>query len=181
MNLLWRKSIRSQFKFKGYAFTTTGQNSTPLMRRSARDVGHSRKLERRRGLMDYSDLKRLRQSGSSEETASEKTPDKRKGAALRVKLKHIDDLNRQYPERLWVTLLRMHFRPVVPVRLNPETTETLRTRNGEGDEVWQVGSEFMTKDEAIYKAEKLRRSKTPPVWGTIDGRFGDSFLDVYEE
>jgi len=74
----------------------------------------------------------------------------------------------------------MHFRPVVPVRLNPATTDNLRTRNGEGDEVWQVGHEFMTKDEAIYKAEKLRRSKTPPVWGTIDKRFGDSFFSDEE-
>lgn len=132
--------------------------------------------------MDYSDLKHLRRSRFSEEIESEKTPDKRRGAALRVKIRHIDDLNRQYPERLWVTLLRMHFRPVVPVRLNPETTENLRTRNGMGDEVWQVGHEFMTKDEAIYKAEKLRCSKTPPVWGTIDKRFGDSFLiDEYGE
>jgi hypothetical protein len=130
--------------------------------------------------MDYSDLKRLRRSRSSEEIESQKTPDKRRGAALRVKIRHIDELNRQYPERLWVTLLRMHFRPVVPVRLNPATTENLRTRNGEGDEVWQVGHEFMTKDEAIYKAEKLRRSKTPPVWGTIDKRFGDSFFSNEE-
>jgi len=74
----------------------------------------------------------------------------------------------------------MHYRPVVPVRLNPETTEILRTRNGHGDEVWQVGSEFMTRDEAIYLAEKLRVGKTQPVWGTIDGRFGDSFLEEYE-
>lgn len=132
--------------------------------------------------MDYSDLKRLRRSRSSEEIESEKTPDKRRGAALRVKIRHIDDLNKQYPERLWVTLLRMHFRPVVPVRLNPETTENLRTRNGLGDEVWQVGAEFMTKDEAICRAEKLRTSKTPPMWGTIDKRFGDSFLiDEYGE
>ena len=181
MNLLWLNLTQSQCKFRGYASFTKGLSSTPLMRRNAQGVEHSRKLERRRGLMDYSDLKRLRQSGLSEEVASEKTPNKRKGAALRVKLKHIDDLNRQYPERLWVTLLRMHFRPVVPVRLNPESIETLRTRNGEGDEVWQVGAEFMTKDEAIYKAEKIRRAKTPPIWGTIDGRFGDSFLDVYEE
>ena len=127
--------------------------------------------------MDYSDLKRLRQSGSSEGTESEKTPDKKKGAALRVKLKHIDDLNRQYPEKLWVTLLRMHYRPVVPVRLDTNTTETLRTRNGHGDEVWQVGSEVMTRDEAIYKAEQLRVGKTPPKWGTLDKRFGDSFLE----
>ena len=125
-------------------------------------------------------MKHLRRSRSSEEIESEKTPDKRRGAALRVKIRHIDDLNRQYPERLWVTLLRMHFRPVVPVRLNPETTENLRTRNGMGDEVWQVGHEFMTKDEAIYKAEKLRCSKTPPVWGTIDKRFGDSFFSDEE-
>lgn len=76
-----------------------------------------------------------------------------------------------------MTLLRMHFRPVAPVRLNPETLDILRTRNGHGDEVWQVGSEFMTKDEAIYLAEKLRVEKNPPIWGTIDGRFGDSFLD----
>jgi len=127
--------------------------------------------------MDLSELERLRARKYQEETESGKTPDKKKGAALRVKLKHIDDLNRQFPERRWVTLLRMHFRPVVPVRLNPETTEILRTRNGHGDEVWQVGSEFMTKDEAIYLAEKLRVGKTPPLWGTIDGRFGDSFLD----
>lgn len=76
-----------------------------------------------------------------------------------------------------MTLLRMHYRPVVPVRLNPETTEILRTRNGHGDEVWQVGSEYMTRDEAIYRAEQLRVRKTPPLWGTIDGRFGDSFLE----
>jgi hypothetical protein len=35
----------------------------------------------------------------------------------------------------------------------------------------------MARDEAIYLAEKLRVGKTPPVWGTIDKRFGDSFLD----
>ena len=35
------------------------------------------------------------------------------------------------------------------VRLNPETTETMRTRNGH--EVWQVGSEIMTRDEAVYR------------------------------
>jgi hypothetical protein len=38
----------------------------------------------------------------------------------------------------------------------------------------------MARDEAIYLAEKLRVGKTPPVWGTIDKRFGDSFLDEYE-
>lgn len=127
--------------------------------------------------MDLSELERLRARKYLEETESGKTPDKKKGAALRVKLKHIDDLNRQFPEKRWVTLLRMHYRPVVPVRLNPDTTETMRTRNGHGDEVWQVGSEYMTKEEAIYKAEKLRVERTPPLWGTIDGRFGDSFLD----
>lgn len=79
-----------------------------------------------------------------------------------------------------MTLLRMYYRPVVPVRLNSETTEILRTRNGHGDEVWQVGSDIMTKDEAICLAEKLRVGKTPPIWGTIDGRFGDSFLEEYE-
>lgn len=76
-----------------------------------------------------------------------------------------------------MTLLRMHYRPVIPVRLNPETTEILRTRNGHGDEVWQVGGEIMTRDEAVHIAEKLRVGKVPPKWGTLDGRFGDSFLD----
>ena len=130
--------------------------------------------------MDLSELERLRARKYPEGTESEKKPDKKKGAALRVKLKHIDDLNRQFPEKRWVTLLRMHYRPVVPVRLNSETTEILRTRNGHGDEVWQVGSDIMTKDEAICLAEKLRVGKTPPIWGTIDGRFGDSFLEEYE-
>ena len=127
--------------------------------------------------MDLSELERLRARKYLEETESEKKPDKKKGAALRVKLKHIDDLNRQFPEKRWVTLLRMHYRPVVPVRLNSETTEILRTRNGHGDEVWQVGSEYMTRDEAIYRAEQLRVRKTRPRWGTIDKRFGDSFLE----
>ena len=130
--------------------------------------------------MDLSELERPRALKYQEETGSGRTPDKKKGAALRVKLKHIDDLNRQFPERRWVTLLRMHYRPVVPVRLNPETTETLRTHNGHGEEVWQVGAQIMARDEAIYLAEKLRVGKTPPVWGTIDRRFGDSFLDEYE-
>jgi hypothetical protein len=130
--------------------------------------------------MDLSELERLRARKYQEEIGSGKTPDKKRGAALRVKLKHIDDLNRQFPEKRWVTLLRMHYRPVVPVRLNPETTEILRTLNGHGDEVWQIGSEYMTRDEAIYRAEQLRVGKTPPVWGTIDGRFGDSFLEEHE-
>ena len=126
--------------------------------------------------MDLSELERLRARKYQEGTESERKSDK-KGAALRVKLKHIDDLNRQFPETRWVTLLRMHYRPVAPVRLNPETTETMRTRNGHGDEVWQVGSEIMTRDEAVYRAEKLRVGKVPPKWGTLDRRFGDSFLD----
>ena len=127
--------------------------------------------------MDLSELERLRAQKYREEIESEKKPDKKKGSALRVKLKHIDDLNREFPEKPWVTLLRMHYRPVIPVRLNPETTEVLRTRNGYGDEVWLVGSSIMTRDEAVHHAEELRVGKVTPKWGTIDGRFGDSFLD----
>ena len=59
-----------------------------------------------------------------------------------------------------------------------ETTEILRTRNGHGDEVWQVGSEFMTRDEAIYLAEKLRVGKTPPIWVRL---MGDSATVSSEE
>ena len=126
--------------------------------------------------MDLSELERLRARKYQEEIESEHKSDKKKGAALRVKLKHIDDLNRQFPETQWVTLLRMHYRPVTPVRLNPESKETMRTRNGHGDEVWQVGSEIMTREEAVYKAEKLRVKRVPPKWGTLDGRFDDSFI-----
>ena len=130
--------------------------------------------------MDLSELERLRARKYVEETGSGKTSDKKKGAALRRNITHLEELNKIYPEKRWVTLLRMHFRPVIPVRLNPETTETLRTHNGHGEEVWQVGAQIMARDEAIYLAEKLRVGKTPPVWGTIDKRFGDSFLDEYE-
>ena len=66
------------------------------------------------------------------------------------------DLALHYPERLWVTLLRMHYRPVHPVRKDIYSTTTLKSYGGtDGHEIWRVGESYMSKDEAIHLAEQL--------------------------
>lgn len=114
---------------------------------------------------------------SPEETELGSASGKPKGAGLRRKIRKEEDLNAAYPERKWLTLLRMHYRPVKPVRVNQETTEPARKHGYYGDEMWDVGGNQMTKREAVLLAENLRCSTETPVWGTIDQRFGDSFLD----
>lgn len=128
--------------------------------------------------MDSSELMHLRKLRSSEATESAETPDKpqKMGEALRRKITSLTDLCLEFPEENWVILLRMHYRPVHALRISRYGTETVRTHGGVGDEVWMVGQEKMTKDEAIYLAEKLRTSQKPPLWGTLDLRFGSSFL-----
>ena len=125
--------------------------------------------------MDYSDFKRLQKFRFSEATESVVTPDKM-GQALRRKISSLEDLCEEFPVEPWVILLRMHFRPVHALRVSPYTTDTRRTQRGFGDELWQVGKEQMIREEAICFAEALRTSKTPPKWGTLDKRFGSSFL-----
>lgn len=127
--------------------------------------------------MDLSQLERLRMLKYAEETDSERKPDKRKGSALRRKIRSEEDLNREFPERKWVTLLRLYYRPVRPLRIHEDSTEPARSHGSYGEELWKIGPDTMTKREAIKLAEELRCSKKPPRWGTIDGRFGDSFLD----
>jgi len=99
------------------------------------------------------------------------------GTALRRKLKHIDDLNSEFPEKPWVTLLRMHYKPVYMIRQNKETVEPLLSHGLFGDRIWKVGAGLMTEDEAMCLAEKIRTSNQEPRWGTLDGRFGCGFLD----
>ena len=127
--------------------------------------------------MDLSQLERLRMRKYPEESASGKMSDKRLGSALRRTIRVEEDLNRAYPERKWLTLLRMHYRPVQPIRAHGDTTIPARTHGFYGEELWKVGTEVMTKREAIEHAEYLRCSQKPPRWGTIDQRFGDSFLE----
>lgn len=112
-----------------------------------------------------------------EDDASEKMSDNRRGSGLRRKIRVEEDLNRSFPERKWLTLLRMYYRPVRPVRAHGDTTIPARTHGFYGEELWKVGVEVMTKREAIEHAEYLRCSQKPPRWGTIDQRFGDSFLE----
>lgn len=133
--------------------------------------------------MDLSSLLRLRASKSGEETDPEKNSDaaKHRAAVAAGHGKWEKDLSLHYPERLWLTLLRMHYRPVHPVRKDASTTVTLKAYGGtDGHEIWRVGESYMSKDEAIHLAEQLRVSQQPPLWGILDERFGDSFLEQGE-
>ena len=126
---------------------------------------------------------RLRASKSGEETDPAKNSDaaKHKAAVAAGHGKWEKDLALHYPERLWVTLLRMHYRPVHPVRKDIYSTTTLKSYGGtDGHEIWRVGESYMSKDEAIHLAEQLRVSQQPPLWGIFDERFGDSFLEQGE-
>lgn len=100
------------------------------------------------------------------------------GSGLRRNLKHIDDLNKEFPETLWVTLLRMYYKPVFMVRQHKGTIEPMLDHGFFGDRMWRVGSKIISEQEAIEHAEKIRTSKREPQWGTLDKRFGCEFSQL---